>query len=258
MLHKSWSCFSFQPALNLFWQKPSGMTLLHVPYGWLLPKIQFLTFSGVKKRRCLVLNITGKHIFQFIQWDFKAFHKTTSGGGFPEPQRVSMWFFHWSENMKNHRIWNLAFSQTYPSAKYIIHFNRTENSLCSSPPTHFVHTRPINTYVCDVQITCRDNQRHVLVFSIWIQCRGIKKNNTCRPGELVHLHCTLHPPKWQRIKLLLLLAQTKKKKLLTHSLFTGAEAEGALKLHQLHRWGVVAVFSGGQPAEIFHLRVWRQ
>lgn len=43
--------------------------------------LQNTNFSGVKKS-CLVLSMTTKQIFQFIQWDFKGFHKTKCGGGF--------------------------------------------------------------------------------------------------------------------------------------------------------------------------------
>ena len=46
---------------------------------WKLSKI--LTFQELTQS-CLVSSMTTKHIFQFIQWDFKGFHKAECGGGF--------------------------------------------------------------------------------------------------------------------------------------------------------------------------------
>lgn len=46
---------------------------------WKLSRIR--TFQELTQS-CLVSSMTTKHIFQFIQWDFKGFHKTECGGGF--------------------------------------------------------------------------------------------------------------------------------------------------------------------------------
>lgn len=79
--------------------------------------LQNCNFSGIKES-CLVLSMTTIHIFQFIQWDFKGFHKTECGFWAAEERVILQ--LKWKH--ENHQNWNLVFTGlfTYSSANWIL------------------------------------------------------------------------------------------------------------------------------------------
>lgn len=138
--------------------------------------LQNTNFSGVKKS-CLVLSMTTKHIFQFIQWDFKEFHKTKCGGGFSSRRGAC----------------NSSIEvKTWKSPKLESHFHRHSSclhlqieyfcwrewflSMLVDAYTLSIHGPNAYCTTCDVQ------------FKNAVQ-------------ESSHIHRAQHSPGWQRVKL---------------------------------------------------------